>query len=155
MTSPAKTVKEYILSLEEPMKSVVQKTRDAFLENLPDGFEEDMGYGMIEYHVPLSVYPNGYCNDKTRALPFVNIAAQKHHLSVYHMGLYGNKELMDWFVGLLTDAGVKVDMGKGCFRFKYNRKIPYEVFAKLAKKISMQEYIKQVDEVLDSRKKAK
>ncbi|NIR35130.1 MAG: DUF1801 domain-containing protein, partial [Actinobacteria bacterium] len=30
------------------------------LDNLPDGYEEAMGWGMISYEIPLSRYPDTY-----------------------------------------------------------------------------------------------
>lgn len=30
-------------------------------------------------------------------LPFINLASQKNHIAAYHMCMYSNQEMMDWF----------------------------------------------------------
>jgi hypothetical protein len=54
------TVQEYIEALPEDRKPVIEKLRQVILANLPEGFEEQISYGMISYVVPLSRYPQGY-----------------------------------------------------------------------------------------------
>ena len=80
------TVDEYINELEEERKTVITKLRKIILENIPKGFEETINYGMIGYVVPHSIYPSGYHCDTKLPLPFINIASQKSHVAVYHMG---------------------------------------------------------------------
>jgi len=97
---------------------------------------------MIGYIVPHSIYPNGYhCNPKL-PLPFVNIASQKKFMVLYHMGLYANKELLNWFVNQYPNySKYKLDMGKSCIRFKKYEDIPMELIGKLMKKITVKEWI--------------
>ena len=65
MQSLAKTPEEYIAELPSDRKEAISKIRKAILENLPEGFEETIGYGMLGYVVPHSLYPKGYhCNPK-------------------------------------------------------------------------------------------
>ena len=97
MQSKVKTVKEYIDSLPADRKNAVLKLRQSVKKNLPKGFKEEMSYGMIGYVVPHSLYPEGYhCNPKL-PLPFINIASQKNFIALYHMGVYSDKKLLDWF----------------------------------------------------------
>jgi uncharacterized protein DUF1801 len=114
----------------------------AVKENLPEGFSEGMGYGMIGYAVPHTIYPNGYhCNPKL-PLPFISIASQKNFIALYHMGIYANPKLLDWFVGEFPKhSDHKLDMGKGCVRFKKADSIPFELIAELSKKITVQDWI--------------
>lgn len=42
------------------MDNYIEKPRNVVLTNLPNGFEELISYGMINYVVPLSRYPRGY-----------------------------------------------------------------------------------------------
>jgi hypothetical protein len=51
--------------------------RKAINENLPDGYEEGMQFGMIGWYVPLSVYPAGYGENPKVPLSFVALASQK------------------------------------------------------------------------------
>ena len=57
MTSNAKTVQEYIAELPEERREPIEKLRNIISENLPNGFEEQLSYGMIGYVVPKSIYP--------------------------------------------------------------------------------------------------
>jgi len=142
MQSTAQTAQEYIDSLPEDRKEAMTKLRTIILENIPEGFSEGMGYGMLGYAVPHSIYPNGYhCNPK-QPLPFLGIASQKNFIALYHMGIYANKELLDWFVGEFPKySKSKLDMGKSCIRFKKMNDIPYGLLADLAAKMTVQDWI--------------
>src|SRR5437764_1122083 len=97
MKSAAATPKEYVESLPDDRKVAIAGLRKAIRKNLPKGFSEVMSYGMIGYVVPHSLYPPGYhCNPKL-PLPFINLASQKNHVALYHMGLYLDKKLLGWF----------------------------------------------------------
>ncbi|RKS02197.1 MULTISPECIES: DUF1801 domain-containing protein [unclassified Flavobacterium] len=143
MQSKALTVEEYINELPSDRKEVIQKLRKTIIENLPKGFEEMMGYGMMGYSVPHSIYPNGYhCNPKD-PLPFMGMASQKNFVAFYHMGIYADKNLYDWFVAEYTQrCKYKLDMGKSCVRFKKFDDIPYDLIAELTQKISVEDWIK-------------
>jgi uncharacterized protein YdhG (YjbR/CyaY superfamily) len=139
----AKTPDEYINQLPEERKLVVEKLRKIIHENLPDGFVETINYGMIGYVVPHSIYPKGYHCDTKQPLPFINIASQKNFIALYHMGIYADKALYDWFVKDYPNyCKTKLDMGKSCIRFKKMNDIPYKLIAELAKKVSPQDWIK-------------
>jgi hypothetical protein len=122
----------------EPM----MKLRQVILKNLPKGFEEQINYGMIGYVVPHKIFPDGYhCNPKD-PLPFMNIASQKNFIALYHMGLYANESLLNWFVGEFPKhSSKKLDMGKSCIRFKKVEDIPYDLIGELASKMTVQQWI--------------
>lgn len=142
MTSDAKTVKEYIDTLPEDRKQYVQKLRDIIIKNLPKGFQEGMGYGMMGYSVPHSIYPKGYHCKPTDPLPFMGLASQKNSINFYHMGIYANKELHDWFVSEYPKhSSRKLDMGKSCIRFKKFEEIPFDLIGELITKVSVEEWI--------------
>ena len=141
MKSEAKNVEEYIDQLPEDRKPVIRNLRKVILENLPAGFVETMGYGMIGYVVPHSLYPKGYHCNPELPLPFMNIASQKNLVVVYHMGMYGDKKIFEWFVSEYTKQfKSKPDMGKSCIRFKKLDQIPYELIGELTGKISLKEW---------------
>lgn len=77
MQSMANTVDEYISELPDDRREAIEKLRQVVLDNIPDGFVEEMNYGTIGYVVPHSLYPNGYHCDTKLPLPFINIANQK------------------------------------------------------------------------------
>ena len=142
MKYTCQTPEEYISQLPEERQPVISELRKAILANLPNGFVETMGYGMIGYVVPHSLYPKGYHCDPKLPLPFMNIASQKNFIAIYHMGIYGNKKLSDWFFNEYPKhSKTKIDMGKGCLRFKKLHDIPYQLIGELASKITTEEWI--------------
>ncbi len=153
MTSNAKTPEEYIASLEPERKAVVEKIHKLILKNLPIGFEAGMQYGMLGYYVPHSVFPAGYHCDPKQPLPFMSLASQKQSVNLYHMTLYSNLELLNWFTDEFAKTDQKLDMGKSCIRFKKLDRIPYDLIAELASKVSVDEYIRFYTSALDSRTK--
>ena len=142
MNSRATTVNEYVDGLPEDRKMAVSELRKVILKNLPKGFKEEMSYGMIGYVVPHSLYAPGYHCDPKLPLPFMNIASQKNFISLYHMGIYANDNLMKWFTEEFTKRSkAKLDMGKSCIRFKKPELIPYELIGELATKMTVQNWI--------------
>lgn len=141
MTSDAKTAKAYIDSLPEDRQKVMAKLRSVIKKNLPKGFKERMS-GMLNYEVPLSLYPDGYHCKKDTPLPFMNLASQKNFIAVYHMGVYSDPKLLKWFTTEYPKhAKRKLDMGKSCIRIKRMDDIPYDLIGELASKISVDEWI--------------
>lgn len=142
MQSGATSPNEYIASLPEDRKEAISKIRKIILDNLPKGFQEGMGYGMMGYSVPHSIYPAGYHCDPKLPLPFIAMASQKNFISFYHMGVYADKKLFDWFVNEYPKhCKTRLDMGKSCIRFKKMNDIPYQLLGELASKMTVQEWI--------------
>ncbi len=142
MKTEANSPDEYFDNLPEERKAAMAKLRQVILENLPSGFEETISYGMIGYVVPKSIYPNGYHCDPKLPLPFVNLASQKNFIAIYHMGLYADKELMEWYVTEYAKRfPKKPDMGKSCLRFTKPELIPFDLIADLMKKMTVERWI--------------
>ena len=142
MQYTASTADEYIAQIPEERQASMRKLRAVIKKNLPKGFTETIGYGMIGYVVPHKLYPAGYHCDPKLPLPFMSIASQKNFVAVYHMGIYADKKLMDWFVGEYPKhVTTKLDMGKSCIRFKNMEDVPYRLIGELASKITPQEWI--------------
>ena len=142
MQSTATTTAEYLNALPEERKEAVKKLRNTIKKNLPKGFKETIAYGMITYVVPHTIYPEGYHCNPQHALPFISIASQKNYVVLHHMGIYGSKKLLDWFTEeYKKTVDGKLDMGKGCIRFKKPEQIPFELIGELAKKISIEDWI--------------
>jgi uncharacterized protein YdhG (YjbR/CyaY superfamily) len=149
MQSKAATVEEYIKELPEERQEAITKLRKEIKKNLPNGFSEGMGYGMIGYCVPHSLYPAGYHCDPKQPLPFMGLASQKNFIAVYHMGVYAEPKLLKWFTGEYAKAGVgKLDMGKSCIRFKKPENIPYKLIGELASKITPQQWIERYEKMV-------
>ena len=142
MQSKAATPQAYLDGLPEDRKAAVGALRKAILKRLPNGFQETMGYGMINYVVPHSLYPAGYHVDPKLPLPFIAIGSQKHFVALYHMGLYGEKQLLDWFTREFAKRSeTKLDMGKSCVRFKKPESIPLDLIGELAGKLTVKDWI--------------
>jgi uncharacterized protein YdhG (YjbR/CyaY superfamily) len=142
MNLRATSVTDYISKVPEERQEAFNKLRDTIIANLPDGFSEELSYGMIGYVVPKSTYPAGYHCDPKLPLPFLSIANQKNFIAVYHMGIYANPELMEWFVAEYPKhVKTKLDMGKSCIRFKKMETIPFELIGELVSKMSMEQWV--------------
>ncbi|NND88052.1 MAG: DUF1801 domain-containing protein, partial [Flavobacteriaceae bacterium] len=97
MQSEATTPDQYIAELPDDRRAVMTELRKVIIDNLPKGFKETMNYGMIGYVVPSELYPDGYHCDPSLPLPFLAIASQKNLIAVYHMGIYSDPKLLNWF----------------------------------------------------------
>ena len=98
MQSSSTTISAYLKEIPSERLDSFCKLRETILNNIPEGFVEEMSYGMIGYVVPHITYPDGYhCNPKL-PLCFVNIASQKNFIALYHLGIYASPELLEWFV---------------------------------------------------------
>lgn len=134
-------VSEYIDGLEPDRKEKIERLVALFKKHLPKGFALDFQYRMIAFVVPQTLYPKGYHVDPKLPLPFINIATQKSHIAVYHMGLYASPVLLRWFTDELNKRNLTVDMGKSCLRFKVRQELPYDLLAELATRVSPAEWI--------------
>ena len=142
MKIKANSISEYLENITEDRKAVMQKLISTISENLPNGFTEQLGYGMPAWVVPHSLYPDGYHCSPELPLPFMNVASQKNFIALYHMGIYANPELMQWFVSEYPKhCSRKLDMGKSCIRFKKIEEIPFELIAELCKKMTPKDWI--------------
>ena len=72
----------------------------------------------------------------------MSIASQKNFIAVYHMGIYADKELMEWFVKEYPKyVKTKLDMGKSCIGFKKIDQIPLELIGELVAKMTPEKWI--------------
>lgn len=142
MQIQASSPDEYIDQLPEERKAVIEKLRSTINNNIPIGFKEEMSYGMIGWVVPHSLYKPGYHCDPKLPLPFLSIASQKNFVALYHMGIYANEDLLNWFINEYPKYSKrKLDMGKSCIRFKKMDEIPYELIGKLTTKMTTENWI--------------
>lgn len=136
-------IDNYLNSMTDERQVILNKLRLICKDNLPVDIQESFGYNMINYVIPLSIYPKGYHVKDNRPLPFMAIAFQKKHLAIYHFGIYMDQKLMDWFISEYHKyTGRKLDMGKSCLRFKNINDIPYDLIKELCKKMSVDDFIR-------------
>lgn len=147
MTSTATSPLAYLASLPDERRPIITAIREQLVKNLPAGFQEGMGYGMLCYTVPHSLYPAGYHCDPKQPLPFISLASQKNYISLYHMGLYEG-ELLDWFRAEWAKVSKKkLDMGKCCIRFKKPEDVPLDLIGELATKVTPQQWMEYYERV--------
>lgn len=155
MKSTAITVEEYLMALPADRRAVISAVRQVILAHLPKGFVECMGYGMIGYVVPHSLFPAGYHCDPKLPLPFANLASQKNHMSLYLMTVYGDPIAEQWFRQAWAASGKKLDMGKACVRFKKIEDVPLDVVGQLIARVSVKDYIARIEAFVSASKTGK
>jgi uncharacterized protein YdhG (YjbR/CyaY superfamily) len=149
MTIIAATPEEYLNQLPPDRKEAVSRLREVIAAHLPSGFTETMQYNMIAFVVPKDRYPAGYHCTPEEPLPFLNLASQKNFIAVYHMGLYADEQLTHWFTAeYARRSKTKLDMGKSCIRLKKMTDIPFDLFAELASKLTVEAWIALYEEKL-------
>lgn len=142
----SKEAEQYVLEQPKERQAALQSLLETIRENLPQGFEERQQYGMVGYVVPFETYPKGYHVNPKEPLPFLGVGNKKQYIALYHMGIYGDPDLLDWFQKAYADLGIgKLDIGKSCIRFKKIDQIPLDLVAALCQKITPAQYIAQYE----------
>ena len=142
MKTTGATVEEILENIPEDRKEAFTNLHQTIVSNLPEGFEPGISYGMLGYVVPHHLYPAGYHCKPSEPLPFVSIASQKNSITFYHMGIYADATLLNWFVAEYPKhSKQKLDMGKSCIRFKKPEYIPYELLGQLMQKMTAAQWI--------------
>lgn len=152
MKSNAKTVDEYIAELPPERQQDIRAVRKVIRENLPDGYEEVINWGMITYQVPLSVYPDTY---NRRPLMYAALASQKNHMAVYINSIYADEGRREQFEKEYRLTGKRYDVGKSCVRFRKLDDLPMPVIAKAIASIKMDDFIKLAIKAESDRKSKK
>lgn len=136
------SIEEYEQTLPEKWRESYFQLKEVLITHLPEGFELVMQYGMPTFVVPLTRFPEGYLARPDEPLPFVSLGAQKNHLAIYHMGLVGNRSLLDWFQAeYAKQVPTKLNMGKSCLRLTNPKTIPYTLLGELMEKMTVDEWI--------------
>lgn len=124
MQSEADSVEQYLVELPDDRRVAIETVRDAILENLPEGYVEEMNWGMITYAVPLETYPDTY---NGQPLMYAALASQKSHMAVYLSGVYADEGRRDSFLDKYRETGKRLDMGKSCVRFRRIDDLPVDL----------------------------
>ena len=138
MQSKANNIKQYLNELPDDRKEAISIVRQTILENLPDGYDEVMNWGMITYEVPLETYPNTY---NGKPLMYAALASQKNHMSVYLTGCYMSLDVRDKFEKAYKKSGKRFDAGKSCIRFKKVNDLPLELLGKTIASMDVNKFI--------------
>ncbi len=148
-------MKAYLAELAPERREALEAVRAVVLKNLDNQFSEGMQYGMIGYFVPHSVYPAGYHCDPKQPLPFAALASQKNHMSLYLMCVYADPALDEWFRAEWARTGKKLDMGKGCIRFKTLEDLPLALIGKTIRRVTAKKFLAHYERVLATMKSRK
>ena len=138
MQSKAKSVQQYLSELPDDRLQAIEAVREVILDNLPEGYEESMNWGMITYQVPLSRYPNTY---NKKPLMMAALASQKNHMAVYLTGVYADGESRGRFVEAYRQTGKRMDMGQSCVRFRKLEDLPLELIGEAIAEYTVDEFI--------------
>lgn len=138
MKSSAATPDAYVKSLPEERRRAIAAVRQVILENLPEGYEETVDFGMLVYVVPLRRFPDTY---NGRPLGIVALASQKQYMSLYLMCVYGDPKTRAWFEAEFRKAGKKLDIGKSCVRFRTIEDLPLEVIGQAVARVPMKKFL--------------
>ena len=138
MHSDAKTVAEYLAELDDGRREAISAVRNVILDNLPDGYEEMMLFGMITYVVPLSVLADTY---NGQPLMYAALASQKRHMAVYLTNVYADGSTEAWFRERYLATGKRLDMGKSCVRFRKLDDLPLDLVGEAIAKTPIAEFV--------------
>lgn len=153
MKANGNTVEAILANVPEDRIEPFNKLHEVIMKNLPNGFEAAISYGGLGYVIPHSLYPDGYHCKPIEPLPFAGIASQKGSINFYHMGIYADQDLLNWFVSEYPKhSQQKLDMGKSCIRFKKMDQIPYELIGMLMQKMSAQDWIDTYERLYKKKK---
>ena len=138
MQSKANNIEQYLNELSDDRKEAISIVRQTILENLPDGYDEVLNWGMITYEVPLETYPDTY---NGKPLMYSALASQKNHMSVYLMGCYMSPDIRNKFEKAYEKSGKRFDAGKSCIRFKKVDDLPLKLIGETIASVSVREFI--------------
>jgi uncharacterized protein YdhG (YjbR/CyaY superfamily) len=136
--SNATTVKEYLSELAPDRLAAIEAVRAVILRNIPPGYAETMRWGMISYEVPLEVYPDTY---NRQPLNYAGLASQKNYMSLYLMAIYADHALRERFEAGYRATGKRLDVGKGCVRFRTLEALPLDLVAEAIAAVSMEDFV--------------
>ena len=126
--SKAKTVKEYLDDLPADRRKEIAKVRSVVRKNLPKGYREAMGFGVICYEIPLERYPDTY---NKKPLGYAGLAAQKNFHTLYLMGAYGDPKQRKRLEDAFRASGKRMDMGKSCLHFRNADDLPLDAIGEI------------------------
>ncbi|MEO7917356.1 MAG: DUF1801 domain-containing protein [Dokdonella sp.] len=142
-SSNTTSVSAYLDELPEPRRAVIEAVRDEINRNLPDGYSEQLGHGMIVWSVPLTRYPDTY---NKQPLMFVALAAQKNNYALYLTCVYISAAHEAALRAAHDEAGIKIDMGKSCLRFKSLERLPLPAIGAMVALMPVDAFIAMVEQ---------
>ncbi len=152
MRSEAQTVDQYLADLPADRRESISAVRDVIVQNLPEGLEEVMNWGMITYEVPLETCSDTY---NGKPLMYAALASQKNHMAVYLTGIYMSDERRDAFEKKYRATGKRYDVGKSCVRFRKLDNLPLPLIGETIGSMTTSDFVGGVKKVMSVRKTRK
>ena len=131
-------MEEYLAGLPRERCEAISRVRSVILDRLPDGYEEEMRWGMISYEVPLAIQPDTY---NGKPLMYAALASQKRHMAVYLSGVYSDPDARADFERAYRASGKRIDMGKSCVRFRRLDDLPLDVVGDAIARYPIEEFV--------------
>ena len=145
------TPDEYVAGLPDGRREAIAAVREVVRANLPPGYVEGIGFGMIGWVVPLERFPDTY---NGRPLILAALANQKGYMSLYLNTVYGDPATEAWFRERWATTGKKLDMGKSCVRFRTLDDLPLDVIGETIARVPVDRYVERYRAVRGSSRKA-
>ncbi|MCZ6706183.1 MAG: DUF1801 domain-containing protein [Bacteroidetes bacterium] len=152
MRSEAQTIDQYLADLPADRRESISAVRDVIVQNLPEGIEEVMNWGMITYEVPLETCSDTY---NGKPLMYAALASQKNHMAVYLTGIYMSDERRDAFEKKYRATGKRYDVGKSCVRFRKLDNLPLPLIGETIGSMTTSDFVDGVKKVMSVRKTRK
>jgi len=139
-------VRAHLANLPDDRRPAVERVRELILANLPAGYEETLGHGMLEYVVPLARCPHTYNGEP---LVYAALASQKRHLALYLMGVYADGG--EAFRAAYRATGKRLDMGQSCVRFRTLDDLPLELVGETVASLPVDDFVRRYEEARAAR----
>jgi hypothetical protein len=147
-TAKPVTPEAYLASLPPDRRAAVEQIRRVVRESLDPRVVEGIGYGMLAYSIPHSVYPPGYHCDPRLPLGMVMIGSPKSHIALHLFCLYCDEDESARFAEAWRATGKRLDMGKACVRVKRAEDVPLDVLAQTLRRMTPERFIAVYESML-------
>lgn len=136
--SDALTVDSYLDELSPERRDSLSVVRATILDNLPDGYEEAMNWGMIAYEVPLARFAG---TSNGQPLMYAALASHKRHMAgLPDVDLHGRRHGLR-FEDAYRATGKRMDLGKSCVRFRRLDDLPLDLVGAAIARESVAEFV--------------
>lgn len=140
--SEATTIDGYLAELAPERRKAIEALLATVRENLPDGYEEGILWGMVTWYIPLERYPDTY---NGQPLGVAAVASQKRHFAAYLHSIYADPELRSQFEARYRATGKRMDVGKSCVRFRKLDDVPLDLIGWAVSQVGVGEYIERYE----------
>jgi hypothetical protein len=118
--------------------------------HLPQGYEENVDWGMLAWVVPLATLPNTHHG---HPLMLAALGAHTKLMTLYLMTVYGDPKLRREFEIAYKKTGKKLDMGGCCVHFKKIDDLPLDVAGNIIARVAVDQYVERYENARTKMKK--